>query len=1186
MRKFNIFYLSLFLLLYVSSSSAAAVKDDDKSGLRNVASPSIAFYIEKEPSKEEKSVLEEERKKDLEIYIKRTLDFNDIIAGSIDRVYNQRKEMIDSRYLSKIKAEDELEKAALMDAIAYFERFLKKYPDSPPYTPDAMFRLAELYYDVSYLDYLDYSDEFAAASDAGKADEMPLPEKDFEKSIKLFEALVEKYPDYENTDGAYYLLGYCLKEEGKDEEARLAWLNLVCPNKYKYDPVAIAKEKAERDSGATNPSASLNVGEPSDNTGVFVNPFAQCTPVVKNSRFFFESWWLIGNYHFDFDTSKYGVETAIAAYEKLITDKNHKFYDKGLYKLAWSYYKADMYPEAVKTFAEVVNFSDKQGIRNSSMVPEAVQYLAVCFFNEDWNMDMMPDSETAIDRLQDPQYLPQDKDWIKEVYERLGDIYSDNEKHDQAIEVWNLYLKKWPLDLQTPFVLDKIANSYRTQRKFEEELEARSKLDDFGQGSKWWEANSDRPDIQANVERMAQDALINSALSHHQQAQALRAEAKASGDTQIMEFALEEYNLAAQAYKKYITQNPDTPDAYDLNYQLADALFWSGQYNDAKKEYISVRDSNLDDKYREDSARMVIISLERIVEVQISEGKLVLRDAPPVVNPETKQPEQFNIPPILMELMNERELFLKNEPDSKDASTFNYQSAQNYYRYGQWKEAKDRYRKIYDTYCQKDEISVFSWKTLLNMAVEQDDLDAKEELAHLEEKKQCTKNLELTGDEGIELDNVLGDVAMQRAMNLFSKCMETKNPAICTEAGDKLVAAVNRAPKHPSADAALHNGALAYENADRNQTAMDLYGRIVEEYPDSQWVDKCLFKQAFAANKVFEYEKALSSYKILADQKRFQDSEYRIDAIMNTALILTNLQDYKKAVAYWQQFAAQTDDSESAIEASFKAADMYYSAKSWNTAIAEYDSFIKKNKNKEGAGPYIVKASYRIGLANHQKRAFNVEAATWKETVDYYNKYVDEPGSISAEYAAESQFNIVEQDMKKFESFSISGTQKVIDKKMTEGAEKVKEFETKYKDIQKFRRPVWSLAAEFRIGFTYEILAKAILNIPPPPLDNELQKQLKMLPQEDRDMVMSEYEDKFRAAMETHVEKMEERAQGEYKLAIEMARKGNISNEWSLLALERMNAYDPGNYPRQHNGLNSVIDDTVSVPSWAPEENK
>ena len=205
---------------------------------RDLVAPSVASNIINDPTTQEQQTLEEERAKDLEIMIRRARDFGEIVDGMVRRVYEMRREHIDDGYQSKIEAEEALEIQSLKDAIAYFEAFLKKYPKDPPYTPDAMFRLAELHYDMSYLMYLEKLDKYAEAQEKGTLGDMDVPLKEFNRTISLFQALVRDYPEYRNMDGAYYLLGYCLNDTGKEKEARLAWLNLVCANKYTYDPSA------------------------------------------------------------------------------------------------------------------------------------------------------------------------------------------------------------------------------------------------------------------------------------------------------------------------------------------------------------------------------------------------------------------------------------------------------------------------------------------------------------------------------------------------------------------------------------------------------------------------------------------------------------------------------------------------------------------------------------------------------------------------------------------------------------------------------------------------------------------------------------------------------------------------------------------------------------------------------------
>ena len=47
-----------------------------------------------------------------------------------------------------------------------FEAFLLKYPNDKRWTPDAMFRLAELYYEKSAEEYLDADEAYKKAIDS------------------------------------------------------------------------------------------------------------------------------------------------------------------------------------------------------------------------------------------------------------------------------------------------------------------------------------------------------------------------------------------------------------------------------------------------------------------------------------------------------------------------------------------------------------------------------------------------------------------------------------------------------------------------------------------------------------------------------------------------------------------------------------------------------------------------------------------------------------------------------------------------------------------------------------------------------------------------------------------------------------------------------------------------------------
>ena len=132
-----------------------------------------------------------------------------------------------------------------------FEAFLLKYPNDKRWTPDAMFRLAELYYEKSAEEYLDADEAYKKALDSPNPPDTPPPRVDYTPTINLYRRLLTEFPSYRFLDAAYYLLGFCLGEMGEEQQAKQALLALVCSNRYKpLDTPAPTPKPAPRAPGA------------------------------------------------------------------------------------------------------------------------------------------------------------------------------------------------------------------------------------------------------------------------------------------------------------------------------------------------------------------------------------------------------------------------------------------------------------------------------------------------------------------------------------------------------------------------------------------------------------------------------------------------------------------------------------------------------------------------------------------------------------------------------------------------------------------------------------------------------------------------------------------------------------------------------------------------------------------------
>ena len=404
--------------------------------------------------------------------------FRSTVTSLVRRAYLHQRRERDRWYGEQLETEERAFNEARESSIRVFEDFIRRYPSHSKYTPDAMFRLGELYFERSAVDFQKLYDDAQAARDAGdlSAEDSLPTSPDFTPTVDLYKTLARRFPAYERSDGVYYLIGYTLNEMGRPEEALAAWLALVCSNKYDYDPdwrppPADASLAAQ----ARYPALTLDgrpLGAPV--RGAFVNPYETCKAITPQARFVSETWFRIGEYHFDDFGGTNALDLSIAAYGQILGNPQDRNYNLALYKVAWAYYRASRYQDAIRHFGKLVQWSDdtrsETGKAGSELRPEAIEYLGIAFAYDDWNENQVADPiegrPTGIERIQDASLLPQQRPWTPEVYFQLGQVYFDEAKYLEAIAAWRLAIRKWPNHHRTPEVLNDIAVAHQMHNEF------------------------------------------------------------------------------------------------------------------------------------------------------------------------------------------------------------------------------------------------------------------------------------------------------------------------------------------------------------------------------------------------------------------------------------------------------------------------------------------------------------------------------------------------------------------------------------------------------------------------------------------------------------------------------------------------------------------------------------------------
>lgn len=379
------------------------------------------------------------------------------------------------------------------------------------------------------------------------------------------------------------------------------------------------------------------------------------------------------------------------------------FWSKSLYKIGWGFFRMQNgYPRALTAFGRLLDYYDYVGGQEatSGNRGDTIKWIGVIFSESTWNL--LPSNEqfecqsiveavatppaeatrpfdcAGIVRITSPfnatqlatgpvnpqrgatrtpvpgrpTHLPQDRPWTPEAYLELANDYFQQTKYYEAITLYKLFLRIYPLHFMAPRVAENIAISYERQRQFDAAITARDQLRNYTDPSPWWNANNSHPDAQRHAETVARNSLHDTAIEHHRRASSARQRAavltgcsmgqSASGDPPLctgarnprergelesrafgeLQRGQTEYGLAVDAYTSFIRNYPNDDAAYEFKYNRADALYWSRRYADAARAYADVRESNENDQYLAASAYMAIKSFEAAIVEEVRQARL------------------------------------------------------------------------------------------------------------------------------------------------------------------------------------------------------------------------------------------------------------------------------------------------------------------------------------------------------------------------------------------------------------------------------------------------------------------------------------------------------------------------------------------------------------------------------------
>ncbi|MDH4233708.1 MAG: tetratricopeptide repeat protein [Gallionella sp.] len=354
----------------------------------------------------------------------------------------------------------------------------------------------------------------------GKAGASPVP-AGTQDAIALYKKLLSDYPDYESNDQVLYQLARAYDEQGNADEAMKMMVRLV--REY------------------------------------------------PNSEVLEEIQFRMGEYYFARKQYAEARNTYKALIASMVYIGPGSYYESALYKLGWTYYKQELYEDAVKQFVSLLDYKIDQGLNlerskdlfEEKRIEDTFRVLSLSFSN-------LGGGE-AIDNFFKQNGM---RSYTPRVYKHLGEYYVDVHRYTDAAAIFKGFSKNNTCHNMSP-KFDMLAiDSFKKGGFTIPVIEAKKEfIHNYGSKS----ACSKRFDA-ATLNELS--VYVNSSLKelasyYHGRFQ----------DKRLAEKKDENFQEAVRWYREYLGTFPKDKGALAIHYLLAELLHENKLYVEAATEY-------------------------------------------------------------------------------------------------------------------------------------------------------------------------------------------------------------------------------------------------------------------------------------------------------------------------------------------------------------------------------------------------------------------------------------------------------------------------------------------------------------------------------------------------------------------------------------------------------------------------
>lgn len=1075
----------------------------------------------------------------VERYQERVLEFATEASRKIQREYSREAVELQDLYQRQIGRADIEEKQLREQAIAAHERFVQEHPDSP-YTPRRMFRLAELYYELSTDEWIAAADRYKEMEillDQGKLDFLPEPpRKDLRRSIALYKRIIQKFPDYEDIGAVYYTLGFCYSDDSSRH----------------LDP-----ERAEQ-------------------------TYLALLENVEESPYRAQAYFQLGDLYFEENQN----ERALAYYREIVdeierrtggkfnTPAEERLYELALYKLAWAYYKLDDLPVAMQRFMTLLDWAEhKEKVtgKQADLKPESVRYLAISF------------SDSAVEKGVSPigfaeQVLTghEQKPWAFEVLVELAGILQDQARHEDAIDAYRRLQEIKPLHPLGPEFQNKIIVLYQNLIVPDQDAAAHAREDltnRYGLESEWYQANKNDKDATALATKYILESLQSVAYAYHSKAQQ-------TGDPN-------DYLLAARKYVEYLTRYPFAENAYELNYYLADCYFRAGdtKFKDDKGEWTTGYAAAIDQyaylfgfpetSHQKDAIVGIMYAHNYIW--RETEGATVDKNPASLaaLKPELGQKTEFARAPLSeLEIDYVRSIrWVQREvPDQKDLPVLLYDIGQIYYYKNHLERARSTFMELIERFPQTNYASygagliVDSYRYTGDLARMR---DATERFAML----NLGEDAALRGERNevfatLSKQSLFKDGELAYGLGRY-ECALLSFLEYYDLYGS---AGTDREPQQ--IDDIVYDIALSYAKVGKAEDSTRYYELLLERFPHSEQAPNTFWKMAQNYEQLFELERAIDYYEDLI--RYHPDHQDVANALYNSGFLAIGLERFADAARAYEKYHDKYADAAESPLLLYRAAELWEAEGNTREAKRLFEKWLAKYGSSDA--DRWVETQFKLArYARDAGRARDADRMI-QAIADSYpalrEELIAQPG-IGLGISAEIGFAPVQRQIDEFIALEVPDTQdpdrlaEAVDRMLAANVEldaALDAFVIQYPAFE------WQTAALYYKGLASADHGTDWLDAPNP-FDGESED-----PDEQDRFIM--YDDALRA----QAKPFEDKAVSYYQYVVQFARDKKRYTKWVGKALEELSRVDPNTWPVPKPESTTVIpSDNAALPELITE---